>query len=494
MTTPHIHERFLRHIWQHQHFNASNLHTADGRKVEILFPGKPNFDGGPDFTNARIRIGGITYVGDVELHQTADEWRSHLHHADPHYNRVILHVVLTANPLAPPSRTISKRSLPLLVLHPYLDGTLRSAWRMAITDERSERHASIACHTRNNAVPANVIERWINRLAHERMEMKIRRFEERLKELIDEQRLVVHEPYPRYYGNADEIPLPEREYTRRDYSNRSLWEQLLYEAMMEGLGYSKNSEPFVTLAQSMRLSVLRQHGIGNTMNVMALLFGAAGLVPSERGIVDKEARVYARALRVRWKALRHAHKGRVLQPGDWQFFRLRPGNFPTARLAVMCFLLPMIFSEEGFRRIIALFKKETGTMRVRIEACRALFQFEADLFWQHRYRFDKRSSARGASLGRERIDDLLINGLLPVVLLYARVFNVQDVRRNALSMLAALPHIQENTITRLLQRELLTKRTPLASALAQQGGIHLYSFYCVPARCSECEIGKHLSM
>lgn len=494
MTTPHIHERFLRHIWQHLHFNASNLHTADGRTVEILFPGKPNFDGGPDFTNARIRIGSITYVGDVELHQTAEEWRSHLHQTDQHYNRVILHVVLTASPLAPPSLTISKRSLPLLVLHPYLDGTLRSAWRMAITDERSERNKSIACHARNNTVPAEVIERWINRLAHERMEMKIRRFEERLKELIDEQRLVVHEPYPRYYGNPDEIPLPEREYSRRDYSNRSLWEQLLYEAIVEGLGYSKNSEPFLTLAQSMRLSVLRQHGIADTTSVMALLFGAGGLIPSERQVVDKDARVYARTLRRRWKALRHVYKGRVLQPGDWQFFRLRPGNFPTARLAAMCFLLPSLFSEEGFRRIIALFRKEGLTVRERIEACRALFQFEPDFFWHHRYRFDKSSSTSGVSLGRERINDLLINGLLPVVLLYARVFNVQDVRRNAHSMLVSLPHIQENSITRLLQRELLKKRTPLVSALAQQGGIHLYGFFCSPARCSECEIGKHLGM
>lgn len=494
MKTPHIPERFLRHIWQHQQFNVSSLHTADGRKVEILFPGRPNTDGGPDFTNARIRIGSITYVGDVELHMTAEEWRSHFHQADQHYNRVILHVVLTASPIAPPSLTISKRELPLLALHPYLDDTLRSAWHKAITDERHDRTKSLACRARNSAIPAGIIERWIDRLAHERMEMKIRRFEWRLKELIDEQRLVIHEPYPRYYGNPDEIPPPDRVYTRKDYSNRSLWDQLLYEAIMEGLGYSKNSDPFLELAQSMRLSMLRQHGIADTTSVMALLFGAAGLIPSERKTVDGEARRYTRILRRRWKALRPLHKGRVLQPGDWLFFRLRPGNFPTARLAAMCFLLPSIFSDEGFRRLVGLFKKETRRAHERTEACRAIFHFEPDEFWRHRYRFDRHASPRGISLGRERINDLLINGVLPIVLLYARVFNVQDVRRNAHAMLASLPQLQENSITRLLQRDLLKGRLPRVSALSQQGAIHLYTTYCLPVRCPECAVGKHLGM
>ena len=494
MITPHIPERFLRHIWQHLHFNVSNLCTADGRKVEILFPGRPNADAGPDFSDARIRIGRITYIGDVELHKTAEEWRSHFHQTDQHYNRVILHVVLTSSPLAPPARTINKRELPLLVLHPYLDDTLRSAWRKAITDDRHERNKSIPCHERNNTVPADVMERWIDRLAHERVEMKIRRFEERLKELVDEQKLIIHEPYPRYYGNPDEIPPPEREYTRRDYSNKSLWEQLLYEATMEGLGYSKNSGAFLELAQSMRLSAIRQQGFADPTNAMSLLFGAAGLIPSERQTVDREARAYVRVLRRKWKALRHLYRGKVLQPGDWMFFRLRPGNFPTARLAAMCFLLPSIFSEEGFRSIISLFKKEGLSTRERVDMSRSIFHFQADQFWQHRYRFDRHVSSRGVSLGRERINDLLVNGVLPVVLLYARLFNAHDVRRNAHAMLVALPHIQENSTTRVMQRELLKKRIRLTSALSQQGCIHLYTLYCVHERCTECEVGKYLEM
>ncbi len=494
MKAPHIPEQFIRQIWQHQRFTATHLHTSDGRKVEVLSPGISNIDGGPDFTNARIRIGNITFYGDVELHQDADEWVSHLHQNDQHYNRVILHVVLTARPLAPPARTASKRHLPLLVLHPYLDDTLRAVWMKAISDERDDHRKTIPCYTLNDEVPADLMDRWIERLAHERMELKIRRFEERLKELIDERKLVIREPYPRYYGNPDEIPPPTREYTRRDYANRSLWEQLLYEAIMEGLGYSKNTEPFLILARSMRLSVLRQHDLEDTGTVMALLFGVAGLLPSERLLSDKDARLYVRALRHRWKVLRPSFKGRMLQPGDWLFFRLRPSNFPTARLASMCFLVSAMFGEDGFRSLISSVKKDGITSRERLESCRAMFTITPDEFWQHHYRLDQRPSSMGLSIGSERINDLLVNGVLPIVLLYARLFKDQNVRTNALKMLESLPSPQKNSITRLLQQQLLKKKARFTSAFAQQGGIHLFKFFCAPVRCAECEIGRHLDI
>jgi hypothetical protein len=364
----------------------------------------------------------------------------------------------------------------------------------AISDERNERHKTIACHSYNNDISAAFIGRWIERLAHERMEMKIRRFEERLKELIDEQNLVAREPYPRYYGNPDEIPLPTKQYARRDFSNKSLWEQTLYEAIMEGLGYSKNTEPFLMLAQSMRLSVLRQFDLADPTTIMALLFGAAGLLPSEQAVEDKHARQYVRTLRRRWRVLHSSFKGRVLHSGDWLFFRLRPSNFPTARLASMCFLLPLLFADEGFRTMISLFKKDGLSTKQRIDSCGAFFKFEPDDFWRHHYRFDQPSSAIGLSIGAERTNDLLVNGILPVVLLYARVFKETTIRMHALSMLDSLPPQQENSVTRMLQQQLLKRKARFNSALAQQGGIQLYKFFCAPVRCSECEIGKQLSL
>jgi hypothetical protein len=494
MNSQHIPERFLHHVWQHQRFNAGVLHTTDGRKVEILFPGAPNSDGGPDFTGARIRIGNITFYGDVELHQDAQEWVSHLHQADQHYNKVILHVVLTADPLAPPSRTASKRFLPLLVLHPYLDNTLRSVWLQAVSDERNEQRRTIACHALNDRVPEEFITQWIERLALARMEMKVRSCEDRIKELIDEERRIVREPYPRYYGSPDEIPPPMREYTRRDFADKSLWEQLLYEAIMEGFGYSKNSKPFLLLSRSMRLAFLRQYGLANTGVMMALLFGAAGLIPSERVLTDRESRRYVRALRRHWRATRPIFKATVLHGGDWMFFRLRPSNFPTARLASMCFLLPSVFAEDGFRSMIGIFKEENRSARERRDACHRIFKFSPDEFWQHHYRFDQRPSVTGISLGVDRINDVIVNSLLPLVLSYARLFRDQPLRENALEVLKSFPSLQGNSITRLLQRQLMKEKRGFKSAFEQQGGIHLFKFLCTPVRCSSCEIGRLLGV
>src|SRR2546422_5417264 len=88
-----ISEQFIRQLWKNQRFTSSNLKTVDGKPIEILFPGKPNQDGGPDFTGARIRIGSVLYSGDIEIHQRYGDWRAHHHNPDPENKLVILHLV-----------------------------------------------------------------------------------------------------------------------------------------------------------------------------------------------------------------------------------------------------------------------------------------------------------------------------------------------------------------------------------------------------------------
>src|SRR5205809_1104272 len=117
----HIPERFLRQLWKNQQFQTTSLATTDGRSIEVLSPGKTNRNGGPDFTGATIRIGGTLFRGDVELHQHAEEWTTHLHQADAKYNSVILHVVFEARHARSLPSTESRRTLPVLVLSSYLN-------------------------------------------------------------------------------------------------------------------------------------------------------------------------------------------------------------------------------------------------------------------------------------------------------------------------------------------------------------------------------------
>ena len=86
-------EKLLHYVWQHRIFPPGELHTTDGRTVEIINPGLHNLDAGPDFFNAQLRIGEAYWVGNVEIHCLASDWYRHHHDSDPAYNNVVLHVV-----------------------------------------------------------------------------------------------------------------------------------------------------------------------------------------------------------------------------------------------------------------------------------------------------------------------------------------------------------------------------------------------------------------
>src|SRR5204863_2306872 len=84
-------ERLLQFIWQFQYFNKSELATTIGEKVQIIFPGKYNTNQGPDFTDAKIKIGNTTWAGAIELHLKTSDWGKHNHENDKNYKNVILH-------------------------------------------------------------------------------------------------------------------------------------------------------------------------------------------------------------------------------------------------------------------------------------------------------------------------------------------------------------------------------------------------------------------
>ena len=82
-------ERLLQYIWQFQYFNRASLQTTDGEPLEIVFSGTINTNQGPDFHNARLRIGNTILAGTIEIHCKASEWEKHQHHNDKNYRNVI---------------------------------------------------------------------------------------------------------------------------------------------------------------------------------------------------------------------------------------------------------------------------------------------------------------------------------------------------------------------------------------------------------------------
>ena len=497
----HVPERFLRQLWKHQQFDTSRLTTLDGKPVEILSPGVLNTDGGPDYRDALIRIGGILYRGTIELHQHLNEWSLHEHHRDPKYNAVILHVVLYEHPPETTNLTESRRTIPVLVLERYLTQPFRETWDAMILSERAERLSTIKCYDFNEHIASSLIAAWLEKLALERMELKIRRCEERLKELTEETRQHFHEPLPRYeevaFGlSPEELPPPFPDFTQRNFKDVHLWEQLLYEGILEALGFTKNQRPFLALARNVTLQFLSRTCTASNdiwQHVEALLFAAAGLLPPIQPTMDTESKHHLTQLKRYWRESRSFYHGAVAHEADWQFFRLRPENFPTIRIAGAARLIPRLLEKNFFRSIVQTMKGDTPGFTERYKQLRELLIVPSDGYWEKHFRFGELAKTPIKTLiGESRADEIILNAILPVCLLYARIFKDKQVREGALNLFRSSPRSSKNTITTTIEEQLLKGKTALSSAMFQQGALQLYKFYCMEERCSECAVGKEV--
>lgn len=155
-------EKLLHYVWKHKLFPTEPLYTTDGQPLEIIDTGLPNTNAGPDFFNAKIKIGGNIWVGNIEIHDRSSDWFAHNHHRDEHYNNVILHVaeavdtdVKTANHLTPPQLQLT---VPPLIAQHYTE--------LLETDDYPPCYQIIP-----NLTPLT-IHSWLNALETERLERK----------------------------------------------------------------------------------------------------------------------------------------------------------------------------------------------------------------------------------------------------------------------------------------------------------------------------------
>ena len=495
MHSARIHERFLRYIWNNQYLRTAALRTVDGRAVVVEYTGRLNFNAGPDVRAACVRIGETRFVGDVEIHRTMAEWYLHSHNDDPEYNSVILHVVLDRPTSQERTVVRSGRDIPVLVLGDFLADTLRIVWQEAILDERAHRTATIPCFQENDTVPRDVIEPWLDRLEVERLEIKLRRFEERLRDLAYQHLLSVHE-VPRTWGDPpdedhpDNIPSPFPNLTRSDLARRELWEQILYEGILEGLGYSKNRKPFIRLSQMLTLAVFRRLG-ADVLQSEALLFGVSGLLPESDDELDDEAQSYISLLKKEWKSLKWKYAGDLLTPTDWTLSPTRPTNAPSLRLVAAREIVRKIFQEDLFRSMVQCLKDRSEPKKSRV-VLHALLETAPGPFWERHLSFSRKTSKPVTPLGDSRKDDIIVNTILPIGLLYARVFHDNSVREGTLRLLRSFPPNQPNALTIRMEKQLTKGRVALDSAARQQAVIQLFKYYCEEERCGECAIGKFL--
>lgn len=423
-------EDFLHYVWQHQYFDKTDLRTAGGEEIQVLKPGHRNADAGPDFLNARLRLGDVEWNGAVEIHLKASDWQRHNHQVDAKYDQVVLHVVHTHD--VEVART-NGSVIPALALGPRLGPELLARYQ-ALHDAPAA--ASLPCAPLLGQVPEITKIMMAERALLERVEAK-----------------------------ADAVAaLHER--LGHD------WEATAYHTLMAAFGFQKNSEPLARLAKAVPLAVLRRHR-HDQRQLEALLFGQAGfLVENDETAAD----AYIQGLRQEHEFLRHKYDlgASALAVHEWNYLRLRPANFPPVRLGQLAGLLharPALFD--------ALLTAQS------VAALVEFFRAPAPAYWRAHFRPGR--PGKVPDLGKSSIDLLITNVVVPLRVAYARSVGQSALVESSVALLAELP-AEHNQFTDVYGALGFGHRT----AADSQGLLALHKSYCAPRRCLHCAIGSRL--
>ena len=380
-------EDFLHYIWKFRLFNRIGLQTTTGEELEVYSPGLHNTHAGPDFQNARIRIGETTWAGNAELHISSSDWQRHGHTTDNAYDNVILHVVYRDD--QPLVRTDGRR-VPTLELKDRISPELYNRYHNLVFGNQT----IIPCEGTINTVDGLTMHNWLTRILVERLE-------KRSEAVIS---ALTH--------------------------NRGDWEETFYQFLAANFGFKINALPFELMARSLPQNVLAKHK-NNPMQVEALIFGQAGFLKDD--LTDE----YPRILKNEYDFLSKKYRLTPIENHLWKFLRMRPQNFPTIRLAQ--FAAMVVRSNHLFSKIMEI---------QDVKNLRDLFaDIHVNPYWETHYRFDKESKPAGKSLGEASINTLLLNTVALFLFSYGKHLQLQRFISRSLKLLENIPGEQNNIIT-----------------------------------------------
>ena len=412
-------ERLLHFIWQFQYFNKSELQTTTGEEIQIISQGTYNTNQGPDFNDAKIMIGQTTWAGNVELHVLSSDWQKHKHQNDRNYNNVILHVVWEDD--------FPNYNIPVLKLENRVAKILLQRY-----EELMNAKGFIPCEKTISSVKPIVLHSWKERLLAERLIRKSAIVETYLNE-----------------------------------SNHH-WEETFWWLLARNFGIKINADVFEAMARSIPLLILARHQ-NQIHQLEALLMGQSNLLDG------KFKEDYPIMLQKEYEFYKAKYK---IQPntGTPFFLRMRPGNFPTIRLAQLAMLIH--HSEHLFSKI-----KETDSLK----DVKKWMDTTANDYWHYHYRFDEPSLFKKKNLGPEMVDNILINTVCTILFAYGHFHKEQRYKDRALQWLGEIT-AESNAVTKGFQQVGLQN----TNARDSQALIELKNEYCDRKRCLDCAIGNAL--
>ncbi len=423
-------EQLLHYVWKHKLFPLGNLQTTDGLEVEVIDPGLHNRNSGPDFFNAKVKINGTLWVGNVEIHDKSSDWYLHGHDKDQAYDNVVLHVT------GLPDRDVTNTQ-----------GQFIPQMQLDIPDSVRENYEELLrtdqyppCYRIIPDLPRLTIHSWMAALQTERLEQKTQAI------------------------------------CRRAQRMNGSWEDAYFMTLARNYGFGINGDAFEEWAAHIPLSAVAHHR-DNLFQIEAIFMGQAGLLDiqaiPERYQQDALNEGYFAKLRNEYQYLAHKFSWQPMDYKRWKFLRLRPQNFPHIRLSQLANLY---------------YEYKTGLSQL-IEcadslALHDLMKTKVTPYWETHYTFGSSSEQNEKSLSPFSINLLLINTCIPMLFAYGRHTANEQLCDRAFDLLEQLK-AENNYIIRLWKECGLS----VENAGDSQALIQLKKEYCDKKECLRCRIG-----
>lgn len=460
-----IKEQLVKCIWSEQLFKKDKLYTEDGLRMEVISSGLWNLEEGPDFKDAEILLEGKGVVkGDVEIHVCSGDWVRHGHSKQKEYEGVCLHVFMW-NDRKNKYIKLKNRLISQLELYNYLEYKLDKLADMIDIENYPHTGSANAGPCQKRLSTISLDDKWIG--------------------------------YFLDYAGDERILVKAGRLGRR--LSTQTFEQVLYEAIMESLGYKNNKEQFKHLGTIVSVNDIKSLIPSDvsikerSRKIQALLFGMSGLLPSQSSgytsAKDKYSLEYTNDVEQIWSVIKNDIENKPMDGELWSFRYSRPGNYPTRRIAAISRLLAENFETGIFRIILKSFEKidgnKSGTDQIKtiIRNTESIFLELYDEYWSHYYTFGgKRLKNKGRLIGKERSSVIFINIVIPVLLAYARKMNDIVLEERLFKAYKLHSKLSPNNVTRFMNYRILgkdtQKRNVVNTARRQQGLLQIFKDFC----------------
>ncbi len=383
-----MNESFLHYIWQFQYFDKTDLQTLDGESLSIFKTGVHNDNAGPDFSQAKIKIGAIEWAGNVEIHTKSSEWLNHKHNSDRAYENVILHVVWENDAEI---RRGDGSIIPALELKGRVEEPMIKAYKKLVNSS-----ASIPCE-KSFPLVSDLI--------------KLSMLDQALMQRLEDKAEIVHQLVK---------------------SNNGDWEETAYQLLLKNFGFKINAAPFLHLAKSLPYKIIQKHS-SNLTQMEALFFGQAGMLETK----TKDEYISLLYREYEFLSKKYSLYGSRLNPAQWKFLRLRPANFPTLRIAQ---LSSVLYSKKN---LMSSFIEARSYKQLA-----NIFEASPSPYWRAHYHFTKKSKALVPDLGLSSKQNLLINTVVPLLVAYSKAKDEPRLMDRAQEILQHVP-AETNRITKV---------------------------------------------